>query len=196
MTGDPVTAREHGEVRSGTGELAGPAGTLRCSPADPAGRPRALREHRLARGPAPGEVAAATGPGVFVRLRGRGRESAWRGADRTARRPREPFRPGRADPVVVCGRNAKPSLLLRETFTARDAGPVRASAGRSGPEAGQKTDSASSMRLRGTCLRAAVASARGTITISVPCRAVIIPETPRCAASTACQPNRVARTRS
>jgi hypothetical protein len=125
VTPELVTAWERGEVRPGRDELTGLAGMLRCSPADLAGRPRTLREHRLARGLTPEEVASATGPDVLVHLRVE-QENVWRGGDRPTQLLRALFRLDRADLVGICGRHAKPSLLLRETFTARGTGPARA----------------------------------------------------------------------
>src|SRR6185437_2509510 len=55
---------------------------------------------------------------------------------------------------------------------------------------------ASACRCCGTVLTAAVASASLTRTISVPRNVTMTPLSPSCTASTACTPNRVAKTRS
>ncbi|NYV77661.1 XRE family transcriptional regulator, partial [Streptomyces sp. UH6] len=125
VTAELVTAWERDELPPGRDELAGLAGMLWCSPADLAGRPRTLREHRLARGLTPEEVAAAVGLDVLAYLRME-QENVWRGGDRSTQQLRALFRLDQSDLVAVCGRNAKLSLLLRETFTARGAGAARA----------------------------------------------------------------------
>ncbi|WP_448318154.1 helix-turn-helix domain-containing protein [Streptomyces sp. CO7] len=125
VTPELVTAWEKGQLQPSRDELAGLAGMLWCSPADLAGRPRTLREHRLARGLTPEEVAAAIGMDVLAYLRME-QENVWRGADRPTQELRRLFRLDQSDLVAVSGRNAKLSLLLRETFTSRGAGPARA----------------------------------------------------------------------
>ncbi|MEU6158722.1 helix-turn-helix transcriptional regulator [Streptomyces sp. NPDC047130] len=125
VTPELVTAWERGEVPPGREELTGLAGMLWCSPADLAGRPRTLREHRLARGLTPEEVASAIGLDVLAYLRME-QENVWRGGDRPTQSLRALFRLDQADLVGICGRHAKLSLLLRETFTERGTGPARA----------------------------------------------------------------------
>ena len=69
-------------------------------------------------------------------------------------------------------------------------------ASRTWPVRQPKKTSASSWRRGGTVLTAAVAVASLTRMISVPRNATITPPSPSCTASTACTPNRVAKTRS
>src|SRR5262249_45340917 len=59
-----------------------------------------------------------------------------------------------------------------------------------------KKPSASVYRSSGTVFSSRVPSLRGTRTISVPRKAIIVPQSPSCTASMACSPNRVASTRS
>src|SRR5215469_17481232 len=59
-----------------------------------------------------------------------------------------------------------------------------------------KKTSASAYRSGGTSLSVAVASASGTLTISVPRSATMLPNAPSATALAAWTPNRVARTRS
>jgi transcriptional regulator with XRE-family HTH domain len=59
VTPELVSTWEHGIARNA--ELTAPAGVLWCFPGELAGRPRALREHRVARGLAPEDVAGAVG---------------------------------------------------------------------------------------------------------------------------------------
>jgi hypothetical protein len=69
-------------------ELTALAGVLRCSPAELIGRPRTLREHRIARGLAPEGVARAVGHEfpAYTRME----ERAGSGTARTGSPPRWP----------------------------------------------------------------------------------------------------------
>ncbi|QKW01095.1 XRE family transcriptional regulator [Streptomyces sp. NA02536] len=61
ITPDHITAWERGLAVPGAHELTALAGALWCAPRDLMGAPRTLREHRIARGIAPEDVARATG---------------------------------------------------------------------------------------------------------------------------------------
>ncbi len=61
ITPDHVTAWERGTVLPDTNELTALAGALWCHPSELMGRPRTLREHRIARGVHAEDVARGTG---------------------------------------------------------------------------------------------------------------------------------------
>ncbi|MET7293225.1 helix-turn-helix transcriptional regulator [Streptomyces griseoloalbus] len=61
VTPDHITAWERGLAVPDAHELTALAGALWCAPRDLMGTPRTLREHRIARGVAPEDVARATG---------------------------------------------------------------------------------------------------------------------------------------
>ncbi|MET8578345.1 helix-turn-helix transcriptional regulator [Streptomyces sp. NPDC005012] len=75
VTPDHITAWERGIAVPSLHELTALAGALWCAPGDLMGAPRTLREHRLARGMAPEDVAQAIGMplGDYLRMEESGR---------------------------------------------------------------------------------------------------------------------------
>ncbi|MEU1463837.1 helix-turn-helix transcriptional regulator [Streptomyces sp. NPDC005727] len=124
VTAGLVVAWERGAAAPGGAELTALAGVLWCSPGEIVSRPRTLREHRVARGIAPEDVARAVG----VELRGylRMEESGqWRGDERRSAALAEVLELAPADFVAVTGREAGLAGLLRGAVTTRWQAQVR-----------------------------------------------------------------------
>ncbi|MFF2204355.1 XRE family transcriptional regulator [Streptomyces sp. NPDC058145] len=124
VTAGLVVAWERGTTAPGGAELAALAGVLWCSPGELISRPRTLREHRVARGIAPEDVAHAAG----VELRGylRMEESGqWRGNERQSAALARVLALAPPDFVAVTGREAGLAGLLRGAVTTRWQAQVR-----------------------------------------------------------------------
>ncbi|WKX72678.1 helix-turn-helix transcriptional regulator [Streptomyces sp. XD-27] len=113
-----VASWERGETAPGTTELAALAGALWCAPADLMATPTTLREHRMARGLAPEDVAHRIGMGL----------PAYQEAERTGRWPgdeRQDVLLGEVlglslpDQFELTGRDEKLADLLRSAATTR-----------------------------------------------------------------------------
>ncbi|CAL9295823.1 hypothetical protein SUDANB51_05679 [Streptomyces sp. enrichment culture] len=115
---DHVIAWERGITAPTNSELTALAGVLWCSPAELIGRPRTLREHRIARCLAPEDVARAVGHDVHSYLRMEETDS-WRGTDRQSAALADLLGLRLPDFVAVTGRNAKLGELLRSAVTTR-----------------------------------------------------------------------------
>ncbi|MCQ9178220.1 helix-turn-helix transcriptional regulator [Streptomyces sp. IBSBF 2953] len=111
-TSDLVNAWERGALVPAHAELTALAGVLWCSPAELIGRPRTLREHRIARGLAPEDVARAVGHEfpAYTRMEESGQ---WRGTDRQSGALAELLGLSLPDLVTVTGREAELADLLR-----------------------------------------------------------------------------------
>ncbi|MER7901010.1 XRE family transcriptional regulator [Streptomyces sp. NPDC096046] len=118
VTPDHVMAWERGAAAPTDAELTALAGVLWCSPAELIGRPRTLREHRIARCLAPEDVARAVGHDVHAYLRME-ETDAWRGTDRQSAALADLLRLGLPDFVTVTGKDAKLGDLLRSAATTR-----------------------------------------------------------------------------
>ncbi|MFE3636227.1 helix-turn-helix domain-containing protein [Streptomyces sp. NPDC059168] len=119
-----VVAWERGTAAPGSAEITALAGVLWCAPAELIGRPRTLREYRVARGIAPEDVARAVG----VELRGylRMEESGqWRGNERQSAALARVLALPPPDFVAVTGREAALAGLLRGAATTRWQAQVR-----------------------------------------------------------------------
>ncbi len=124
VTPDLVTAWE-GRVVAPTGpELTALAGVLWCSVGDLLGEPRTLREHRLARGLAPDDVAHRTGldPVAYLRMEESGR---WRGTERQTAALVGLFDLSPRGLVAVMDREDELAGLLRQAVEARRRASVR-----------------------------------------------------------------------
>ncbi|MGW3361013.1 XRE family transcriptional regulator [Streptomyces bungoensis] len=118
VTADLVVAWERGAARPGDAELTALAGVLWCSPDDLIGRPRTLREHRIARAVAPQDVARAVGMdlGAYLRTEDSGQ---WRGTERQAAELARVLELALPDLVAVTGREERLAGLLHSAVTTR-----------------------------------------------------------------------------
>ncbi|MET9382848.1 XRE family transcriptional regulator [Streptomyces sp. NPDC002928] len=117
-TPDLVIAWERGISSPSTPELTALAGVLWCSPGDLIGRPRTLREHRIARGLAAEDVARVVGHEflAYVRME---EHDEWRGTERQSAALADLLELALPDFVTVTGRDAKLAELLRSAVTTR-----------------------------------------------------------------------------
>ncbi|WP_256096394.1 helix-turn-helix transcriptional regulator [Streptomyces sp. LUP30] len=118
VTPDLVNAWERGALTPAHAELTALAGVLWCSPAELIGRPRTLRECRIARGLAPEDVARAVGHEftAYTRMEQSGQ---WRGTDRQCAALAELLGLSLPDLVTVTGREAELADLLRAAARTR-----------------------------------------------------------------------------
>ncbi|CAM5324253.1 XRE family transcriptional regulator OS=Streptomyces alboniger OX=132473 GN=CP975_24830 PE=4 SV=1 [Streptomyces alboniger] len=124
VTADTVASWERGLSAPTSAELAALAATLWCSPADLMGAPRTLREHRLARGLAPEDVARQAGVEIQAYLRME-ETNTWRGNERQSQALARALRLAVPDFVEVTGRAEPLAELLRSAVTTRWQGYVR-----------------------------------------------------------------------
>ncbi|MEU9734964.1 helix-turn-helix transcriptional regulator [Streptomyces sp. NPDC048002] len=118
VTQDLVTAWERGVASPSNPELTALAGVLWCSPGELLGRPRSLREHRMARGLAPEDVARAVGHELHAYLRMEQGDD-WRGTDRQSSALAELLGLSLPDFATVTGRDTELADLLRGAVTTR-----------------------------------------------------------------------------
>ncbi|MFR9796969.1 helix-turn-helix domain-containing protein [Streptomyces sp. MS06] len=121
---DLVIAWERGIASPAGPELTALAGVLWCSPGELLGRPRTLREHRIARGVAPEDVARAVGVALPAYLRME-ESGSWRGSERQSAALAEVLALALPDFVAVTGREEKLAELLRSAASTRWQGYVR-----------------------------------------------------------------------
>ncbi|MGY0491694.1 helix-turn-helix domain-containing protein [Streptomyces sp. WG-D5] len=124
VTPDLIVAWERGEGTPSAGELTALAGALWCSPSELIGAPRTLREHRLAHGLAPEDVARAVGMEIHSYLRME-ETGDWQGNDRQATALAQTLRLGPRALSTVTGRDAQLAELLRDAARTRWQGAVR-----------------------------------------------------------------------
>ncbi len=124
VTPDLVIAWERGAASPGNAELTALAGVLWCSPGDLIGRPRTLREHRIARGLAPEDVAHAVGVALAA-YRRMEEGDGWRGTDRQSAALADVLGLALPDFVAVTGREERLAELLTSAVTTRWQGYVR-----------------------------------------------------------------------
>jgi transcriptional regulator with XRE-family HTH domain len=118
VTPDLVIAWERGAAAPSSPELTALAGVLWCSPGELLGRPQTLREHRIARGVAPEDVARSVGvdlPG-YLRMEESGQ---WKGNERQSAALAQVLDLALPDFVAVTGREAKLAELLHSAVTTR-----------------------------------------------------------------------------
>lgn len=118
VTPDLVLGWERGLAAPTGTELTALAGVLWCSPGELIGRPRTLREHRVARGLAPEDVARAVGHEIHAYLRME-ETGQWRGSERQATALAGVLSLSLADFITVTGREARLAELLRSAATTR-----------------------------------------------------------------------------
>ncbi|WP_307841054.1 XRE family transcriptional regulator [Streptomyces sp. GESEQ-4] len=117
-TPDLVIAWEHGTLSPTSTELSALAGVLWCSQGELIGQPRTLREHRIARGIAPDDVARTLGLELAAYLRME-ETGDWRGTDRQAAVLASLLDLSIPDFATVTGRDPKLAELLRSAVTTR-----------------------------------------------------------------------------
>ncbi|MEU2563442.1 helix-turn-helix transcriptional regulator [Streptomyces longispororuber] len=124
VTPDTVIAWERGLATPDATELAALAATLWCSPGELMGAATTLREHRLARGLAPEDVARGAGVELqaYLRMEETGR---WRGSARQSADLARTLRLSLPDLVTVTGRADELAELLRSAVTTRWQGYTR-----------------------------------------------------------------------
>ncbi|MFD5713252.1 transcriptional regulator [Streptomyces pharetrae CZA14] len=118
VTPDLVIAWERGVAGPSSPELTALAGVLWCSPGELIGSPRTLKEHRIARGLAPEDVARAVGLELLAYLRMEEHDE-WRGTDRQSAALAELLDLDLPAFVTVTGREAKLADQLRSAVTTR-----------------------------------------------------------------------------
>lgn len=118
VTEDLVIAWERELAAPTSNELTALAGVLWCSPGELLGKPRTLREHRIARGLAPEDLARAVGHEVQAYLRMEENDD-WRGTDRQSAALAEILGLTIPDFITVTGREARLADLLRSAVTTR-----------------------------------------------------------------------------
>nr|WP_156726317.1 helix-turn-helix transcriptional regulator [Streptomyces apocyni] len=118
ITADTIDAWERGRATPTATELAALAGALWCAPAELMGAATTLREHRLARGLAPEDVAHAVGVGLaaYVRMEESGK---WRGNERQTAALSEALGLSARDFATVTGLDEKLADMLRSAVTTR-----------------------------------------------------------------------------
>lgn len=118
VTPDTVIDWERGTAAPTGAELTALAGVLWCSLDDLAGRPRTLREYRVARGVSAETVAHVVGLELLAYLRME-ETGQWRGNERQSAAFTELLGLSLADFVTVSGGDRKLTELLREAVTTR-----------------------------------------------------------------------------
>nr|WP_031485695.1 helix-turn-helix transcriptional regulator [Streptomyces bicolor] len=118
VTPDLIIAWEREQASPTSNELTALAGVLWCSPAELLGKPRTLREHRLARGLAPEDVARAVGHEVVAYLHMEENDD-WHGTDRQSAALADVLGLSLPDFITVTGRDTRLADLLRSAVTTR-----------------------------------------------------------------------------
>ncbi|NEB81444.1 helix-turn-helix transcriptional regulator [Streptomyces sp. SID14478] len=118
ITPELVVAWERGDMAPTAGELTALAGALWCSPGELIGAPRTLREHRLALGLAPEDVARDVGVEIHAYLRME-ETGEWRGNDRQSSALAGVLRLAPRAFATVTGRDGQLAELLRSAATTR-----------------------------------------------------------------------------
>ncbi|MFI6383325.1 XRE family transcriptional regulator [Streptomyces sp. NPDC050658] len=124
ITADTIASWERGLAAPTSAELTALAGTLWCSPAELMGAATTLREHRIARGLAPEDVARGAGVEIQSYLRME-ETNTWRGNERQSAALAEVLRLSVPDFVTVTGRTDELAELLRSAVNSRWQGYVR-----------------------------------------------------------------------
>ncbi len=115
---DTVVSWERGLVTPGSRELTALAGVLWCAPHDLLTEASTLREHRMANGFAPDELARRVGVDArsYLRMEESGR---WRGNERQTAALAEALELGPRELLTATGRDADLAELLRDAVKAR-----------------------------------------------------------------------------
>ncbi|MFF2196553.1 XRE family transcriptional regulator [Streptomyces sp. NPDC058157] len=115
---ETVMAWERGEQSPSSAELTALAGVLWCSPGELLAEPVTLREHRLARGMDPEDLARRVGlePGAYLKMEESGR---WKGNERQSAALASVLKLSLAQFVGVTGKQEELDGLLRSAATTR-----------------------------------------------------------------------------
>lgn len=124
VTPDLVTAWERGTASPSGRELTALAGVLWCAPGELIGRPRTLREHRIARGLPPEDVARAVGLDLARYLRMEDHDD-FSGTERQSAALADVLELSLPDFVAVTGREHALAELLRGAVDTRRQAYVR-----------------------------------------------------------------------
>lgn len=118
VTPDTVAAWERGTLAPSEQELTALAGVLWCSPADLIAAATTLREHRVARGLAPEELARLVGLSAhaYARMEDGG---GWRGTDRQTAALAQVLGLGPRALLTATGGDERLAELLRDAATTR-----------------------------------------------------------------------------
>jgi transcriptional regulator with XRE-family HTH domain len=118
ITPDTVVAWERGIASPDARELTALAGVLWCAPGELLAAARTIREHRIARGMTPDELARRVGVEVtaYLRMEETGR---WRGNDRQTAALAAVLGLALPDLLAATGRDRELAQLLRDAVTAR-----------------------------------------------------------------------------
>nr|WP_246101616.1 helix-turn-helix transcriptional regulator [Streptomyces cyaneus] len=118
VTEDLVVAWERELASPNSNELTALAGVLWCSPSELLGKPRTLREHRIARGLAPEDVARTVGHELVAYL-GMEENDDWQGTDRQSAALADVLGLTLPDFITVTGRDRTLGELLRSAVSTR-----------------------------------------------------------------------------
>lgn len=124
ISAETIAAWERGLAAPTSSELTALAGTLWCSPGELMGAATTLREHRLARGLAPEDVARGSGVEIQAYL-WMEETNTWRGNERQSAALAEVLSLPLPDFITVTGRADDLADLLRSAVTTRWQGYVR-----------------------------------------------------------------------
>ncbi|MEV7519828.1 helix-turn-helix domain-containing protein [Streptomyces sp. NPDC091371] len=115
---ETVMAWERGEISPTSAELTALAGVLWCSPGELLAEPVTLREHRIARGLAPEELARRIGvePGAYQKMEDTGR---WKGNERQSAALATVLGLTLAQFLTATGKNEELADVLRSAVTTR-----------------------------------------------------------------------------
>lgn len=124
---ETVVAWERGAARPDARELTALAGVLWCAPGDLLAEATTLREHRMARGLAPEDLARRVGldPRAYARMEESGR---WRGNERQTAELARVLGLGPRELLNATGRDDELASLLRDAVTTRWQAYVRPAA--------------------------------------------------------------------
>ncbi|MFG3494776.1 helix-turn-helix domain-containing protein [Streptomyces sp. NPDC047928] len=127
VTPDMVVSWERGVAAPDSRELTALAGVLWCSPGELLAAATTLREHRMARGIAPDDLARRVGVDVkaYQRMEESGR---WRGNERQTAALADVLALGPRELLSATGRDAELTEVLRDAATTRWQAYVKAAA--------------------------------------------------------------------
>lgn len=165
ITPEHVAAWERGTAVPTSDELAALAGALWCGPGELMGHPRTLREHRLARGVPPEDVARAIGVRIedYLRIEETGR---WTGDARQSAALGQVLALPPRDFIAVTGLEDELARLLTEAVSTRWQAHLRSIAKHLGMDKRDLKETLRAMHAEYQTLMAATLSRAGGTTAS------------------------------